>query len=133
MKATATQYAKTLYEMTKDKNHSEIDDAVLNFTKFLEKNSQMKMSGAIAKKFGEIYNSQNGIVEAEVASAHKLESSQIHKVESFLKGKYRAKEVVLNNRIDESIKGGIVVRVGDEVMDGSVERKLRDLSLSLRA
>ena len=44
-----------------------------------------------------------------------------------MKKKYQAKEVVLKNIVDENIKGGMIVRVGDEVMDGSIAGKLGEL------
>jgi len=131
MKATATQYAKALYEATKDKSQKEIDAVLANFVETLSKNNQVKLAGSIEKKFGEIYNQENGIVEVEVTSARKLESYQVHKVESFLKDKYSAKKVKINNKIDESIKGGIIIKVGDEIMNGSVERQLKELKSSL--
>jgi F-type H+-transporting ATPase subunit delta len=131
MKATATQYAKALYEATKDKDQKGIDGILTDFVKVLSKNNQTKLAGNVSKKFGEVYNKENGIVEAEVTSARKLESYQVHKVESFLKDKYKAKKVEINNIIDKRIKGGIVIKVGDEVMDGSVDRKLRNLKIQL--
>lgn len=131
MKATATQYAKALYEATKDKSQKEVDGVLANFVKTLSKNNQTKLAGSIEKKFGEIYNRENGILEAEVVSAHKLESHQVHKVESFLKEKYNANKVEINNIIDKDIKGGIIIKIGDEIIDGSVERQLKELRSKL--
>ena len=73
----------------------------------------------------------NGIVEAEVVTKHKLESSQVHKVESYIKERYLAKEVVLKNIVDERIKGGIIIKVGDELMDASVAKQLKNLKNKL--
>jgi F-type H+-transporting ATPase subunit delta len=131
MKATATQYAKTLYELTKDKKHQEIDGVVSNFIKELDKNGQMKMADGIVKKFQEIHNAENGIVEAEVITKEKISESLDNKIKQFVKEKYSAKEVVLKNIIDENVKGGIIIRVGDEVMDGSIKRQLEELKNSL--
>lgn len=127
MKITATQYAKTLFELTADKSQKEIDVVVANFVKLLNQKRQLKLAPKVMVKFNEIWNEANGIVEAEVASARKLESSQVEKLESFIKEKYQAKKVIINNKIDLSIKGGIVIKVGDEVMDGSVQTQLNNL------
>lgn len=131
MKITIIQYATTLYELTQDRNKSEIDSIAKKFTALLIKNGQLKMARKIIEKFNGIYNQKNGIIEAEVATARKLESSQMHKVESFIKEKYKAKKVVINNKINESIKGGIIVKVGDEVIDASISGKLKRLASSL--
>lgn len=131
MKATSTQYAKTLYELTEGKNHQEIDGMVSNFIRELDKNGQIRMAESIAKKFRQIYNAENGIVEAEVITREKINESLENKIKHFIKEKYLAKEVVLHNAIDENVRGGIIIRVGDEVMDGSVERKLKELKSTL--
>jgi F-type H+-transporting ATPase subunit delta len=127
MKITAQPYAKALYESTKSKSQSEIDAVISGFAKILQKNNQLKLKKEISKKFKEIYNRENGIVEAEVISKEKLDNKLVDKLIGFVKDKYKAKEVVIDNVVNESIKGGIIVRVGDEVMDGSVERKLKEL------
>lgn len=98
----------------------------------LIKNHHLKMAKKIIEKFNGIYNRKNGIIEAEVATARELESSQVHKVESFIKEKYKAKEVVIKNKIDESIKGGIIIKIGDEIIDASLKNSLTNLSKLLK-
>jgi F-type H+-transporting ATPase subunit delta len=131
MKITANQYAKSLYAATKEKSQKEINSVVANFVKILSKDRQVKLFSKIFKKFEEIWNKEKGIVEAEVITSRKLESHQIHQVESFIKKKYQAKEVVLHNIIDEKIKGGIIIKIGDEVLDGSVRGQLDRLRNNL--
>jgi F-type H+-transporting ATPase subunit delta len=127
MKATATQYAKALYGATKDRNQKEIDGILANFVKVLSKNNQIRLAENVSKKFGEIYNNENEIVETEVISTEKLSDEIEKKIKSYVKNKYHAREVVVNSIIDKSIKGGVVIKIGDEVMDGSVGRQLREL------
>ncbi|HAT73983.1 MAG: ATP synthase subunit delta [Candidatus Moranbacteria bacterium GW2011_GWF2_36_839] len=131
MKITATQYAKSLYEVTREKSQSEIGVVTENFVKVLAKNRQAKLAVKIIKKFEELYNKENGIAEVEAISSRKLEADQIGQIEKFIKEKYSAREVLINNKIDENIKGGIILKIGDEIMDASVERQLRELKKSL--
>jgi F-type H+-transporting ATPase subunit delta len=131
MKATATQYAKALYKATKDKNQREIDGILADFVKVLSKNNQIRLAGNVGKKFGEVYNKENGIVEAEVTSCEKLGESIKKKIKDYIKDKYSAKEVIVNNIIEKSIKGGVIVKVGDEVMDSSIEKALKNLKCKL--
>ncbi len=131
MKVSTTQYAKTLLELTENKSQDEVLAVVKNFAEQLKKDGQLKNSAKIVEKFSELYNSANGIVEATVTTSRSLLSDQVHQVESFVKEKYSAKEVVINSVIDEKIKGGIVIRVGDEVIDGSVEMQLKKLKKEL--
>ncbi|PIP28186.1 MAG: ATP synthase F1 subunit delta [Candidatus Moranbacteria bacterium CG23_combo_of_CG06-09_8_20_14_all_35_22] len=132
MRITATQYAKSLYEVTKEKSQSEIGVMAENFVKVLAKNRQTKLAVKIIKKFGEIYNKENGIAEVEAISSRKLEADQIQQIEKFIQGKYKVSEVIIDNKIDEKIKGGIILKIGDEILNGSVERQLRELKKCLK-
>jgi len=131
MKITAKQYAKSLYEATEEKSHSEVDSAVKNFIKILIKNNHLKLEANIIQKFREIYNAENKIAEAEVVSWEPLSNALLNNVSKYVSNKYQAKEVVLNNIIDKSIQGGIIIKVGDEIIDGSVARKLKELKNKL--
>ena len=131
MKASATQYAKTLYELASGKNKSEIDGVVADFIKLLAKNNQLKMMSAIIEKFGNIWNRENGILEAEVESAYPLNDEISGKITKEIKEKYGAKEVILNNKINKDIKGGIIIKIGDEVIDSSVKKQLKMLKQAL--
>ena len=68
----------------------------------------------------------------EAISSRKLEADQTQQIEKFIKDKYSAREVLIDNKIDESIKGGIILKIGDEILDASVERQLRELRNNLR-
>lgn len=127
MRITTNQYAKSLYELTADKSQADIDGVVANFLKVLQKNRRMKLASKIIEKFAEIWNKKNGIIEAEITSRELLSGEVRTKVRTYLRTKYQAKEVVISNRIDSNIKGGIVIKVGDEILDGSVARQLREL------
>lgn len=131
MKVTIAQYAKTLHESVMDKPQKEIAGIISEFVKMLAKNNQLKNSGKIIAKFSDIHNQENEIVEAEVISREVLSNALSNEIKSFVKEKYQAKEVVLKNIIDEKIKGGIVIKVRDELMDASVAKQLGDLRSSL--
>lgn len=127
MKITATQYAKTLYELTESKSQKEIDIIVANFIKLLNQKRQLKLAPKVIAKFNEIWNEKNGIMEAEVTSHEKLSEVLRSKVSSYVSSKYKAKKVILNNKIDLNIIGGIVIKVGDEILDGSISGQLNNL------
>jgi F-type H+-transporting ATPase subunit delta len=127
MKITATQYAKSLYEAIKEKPQSEVDFMVENFVKLLQKNNQVKLSGKIIESFSAFYNAENGIVEAERVSAKELLPEALKSIEDYIAKKYGSKKVVLTHSLKKEIKGGLVITVGDERMDGSVMRKINNL------
>jgi len=133
MKHTSTQYAKTLYEITEGRNEKEIEKGISDFLRLLIKNGDMKLKDAVMKRFGEIHDAKNGITEAEVVSKEKLDSAMLDRLAGFIKDKYGSKEVIIKNKIDEGIGGGIIVKVGDELMDGSIKKQLSRLKNKLIA
>lgn len=133
MRLSVNQYAKALYGAVKEKSQAEIDLTVVNFLKILQKNGQMKLAKKIVEKFSNVWNIEKGIIEAEVITRYKMQDTITKKIEKFIKEKYAAKEVVIKNIVDEKIQGGIIIKVGDELLDASVERKLVELKNSLVA
>jgi len=131
MKITVQQYAKTLLELTDRKTEQAVSDVVKKFAEVLKKDGQIKNAGKIMEKFSEIYNAKHGIVEANVISSRELSRDKIQQVENFIKEKYSAKEVIVKNIVDEKIKGGIIIKVGDEVLDGSIGGQLKRLRKNL--
>ncbi|MFA5926363.1 MAG: F0F1 ATP synthase subunit delta [Parcubacteria group bacterium] len=127
MRITSKQYAETLYAMTEGKPKTEIEKSVADFARYLNKSRKIKLAEKIINQFNDIYNKKNGIIEAEIITREKADESLEHKAKIFLKNKYSAKEVVLRNIIDVNIKGGIIMKVGDEVIDGSIAGRLGEL------
>jgi F-type H+-transporting ATPase subunit delta len=127
MKVSIKQYSQTLFDLTTGKSEQEILNIVSKFAEQLKNDGQFKNSNKIIEKFGEIYNAKNGIIEANVTSAKKLEDIQLENIITFIRQKYSVKEVVIKNVVDEKIKGGLIVRVGDEIMDASILSQLNKL------
>lgn len=127
MKINSMQYAKSLYELTENKSRRDVDNIIVKFTELLKKNNQLKMADKIIAKFNDLYNQKHKIVEAEAITARELENSQISKIERYIKDKYKAKEVIIKNKIDENLKGGIVIKIKDEILDASVGGKINRL------
>ena len=127
MRISAKQFAQTLYDLTDGKSKPEIEHSVADFARHMEKERKIKLAGKVIEQFGKIYNEKNGIVEAEVVTREKMDERLEKKVKDYVGNKYGAKKVVVKNIVDENIKGGMIVRVGDEVMDGSVAGRLGEL------
>jgi F-type H+-transporting ATPase subunit delta len=101
-------------------------DLTQRFLGLLIKKDREGMVSAIADQYHDLRNEQRGIVEATVKAAHDLDEE----VQSSLKDALESatgKRVVLHLEQDESLIGGVVVRVGDRVFDGSVRNKLDSL------
>lgn len=127
MKVSIKQYSQTLFDLTDGKSEQEVSVIAGRFVQALQKDGQLKNAGKIMEKFSELYNAAHGIVDAKVVSREKLSDEMLGKLNVFIKEKYAAKEVVISNVVDEKIQGGMVITVGDEVIDASVANKLKRL------
>lgn len=127
MKISIKQYSQTLFKLTDGKSEQEVLSIVLKFAEQLKNDGQLKNSDKIIEKFSELHNTANGIIEAVVISREKLSGELVEKLNSFIKEKYKAKEVIIKNIIDEKIQGGIIIKVGDEILDASIANQLKKL------
>jgi len=96
------------------------------FIGLLIKKDREPMIAAIADSYHDLRNEQRGIVEATVKAAHDLDDEVCDALKDALENA-TGKNVVLHLEQDESLIGGVVVRVGDRVFDGSVRNKLDSL------
>lgn len=131
MRLTVNQYAKALYGSVKDKSQDDVNLIVASFLKLLQKNKQTKLAKKIIEKFSAVWNKEHSIAEAEIVSREMLDDNMLQKMKEFIGEKYGAKEVVVKNIIDVEIKGGIIIRVGDELLDASVAGMLKSLKKEL--
>ena len=53
------------------------------------------------------------------------------KIEKYLLDKYKAEKVILSNEIRKEIKGGIILRVGEDILDESIIKKVNNLKTFL--
>ncbi len=131
MKITTKQYAQTLLDLTENKSEQEVSAIVQKFAAVLKNDGQLKNAGKIMEKFSQLYNAKHEIVEAEVITRFEMGDVELKKIEDFIEEKYKAEKVEIRNVVDEKIKGGIVIKVGDEVIDGSVSAQLKKLKREL--
>lgn len=74
---------------------------------------------------------EKGEVTAEVVSAVKLTAAQSKELASTLKAKV-GKDVKINATVDESLIGGLVVKVGSKMIDTSIRSKLNSLQNAMK-
>lgn len=76
------------------------------------------------RSYLDLANEARGIVEVEVRSAVPLNQESMQRLEGKLAAKF-GKRVKFETQVVPELLGGLVVRVGDELMDGSVKTRLR--------
>lgn len=131
MKITPKQYAQTLFEVTKDSSADDMLKILDKFLKILVDNNQFSQIEKILSNFNEIWNRENNILEAEIITARELSEIDLLNINKFVKRKAGKSEVAVKMIIDESLKGGFVVRLRDEIFDSSLRNRIASLKQAL--
>jgi F-type H+-transporting ATPase subunit delta len=83
------------------------------------------------EEFQELLDKQNGVVNAEVASAIELDASQKQQIQARLE-KLVGQKVRLQTKVQPHLIGGLTVRIGDTVIDNSIKHQLFKLRERLK-
>ncbi len=110
----------------------ELSKNTLNFLYLLVDKRRMAIFPEIAQIFASLSNEAQGIVIADVTTAHAMKESQETALTKKL-ASVTGKEVRLRLHQDPKIIGGVVVRIGDKRIDGSVTGRLANLASGLMA
>jgi F-type H+-transporting ATPase subunit delta len=85
----------------------------------------------IVRIFAGLVAKQHGEIDAEVASARPLGSSETEELKRVLKSKF-GRELRLAARVDPTLLGGLVVKIGSRMVDSSLRTKLNALRSAMR-
>jgi F-type H+-transporting ATPase subunit delta len=107
-----------------------VDPLVLNLARLLLRRRRTSLGPQIADAFQELVHESQGIAHATVTSAVPLTTEDQRAVAQRLR-EITGGEVVLETEVDESILGGLVVRIGDRLIDGSTKSRLLALKRRL--
>ena len=103
-----------------------ISNETKSLLKLLSEKNREDILGDICNGFIDLYNQHKGIIQVEVTTAYQLNDSQHKKLQKALVSS-TGKKVQMTVNVDEEIMGGIIVRIDDTVIDGSVKYKIRKL------
>ncbi|HET6528876.1 MAG TPA: ATP synthase F1 subunit delta [Balneolaceae bacterium] len=108
----------------------EIEEPTRLFIKLLVRKERVSLLNQIAEAFIELYKKYAGIITIDVFVARELDDDQQQALHAKLE-KETQKTVEMNITIDESLRGGMAIRIDDTVIDGTVKHKLVELEESL--
>ena len=100
-----------------------VQHEALNLALVLVRDGLIEIAPRLAQEFERLYNEQKGQAVAQVTSAMPLDESERAWVASELQ-RVTGKRILLQERVDPAILGGVMARVGDTLIDGSVRRRL---------
>ncbi len=103
-----------------------IEGLTANFLKLVAKNRRLFASPDMIKAFRSLLANHRGQTSAEVISAAPLEEGQVRALQTALNAALH-KDVQLEQRVDPTLLGGLIVRVGSRMIDNSLRTKLNSL------
>lgn len=103
----------------------------LKFVLTLAKKRRLFALTDIIRAFEEQLGRQRGEIDAEVSAARPLSESETTELKAVLKSKL-GREARLSTKVDPSLLGGLVVKVGSRMIDSSLRTKLEGLRSAMR-
>jgi F-type H+-transporting ATPase subunit delta len=108
-----------------------LDPLAANFLGVLARNRRLAQLGAIIRAFNLLSARHRGEVTAEVTSARKLDAGQLDAIKANLRTRFGT-EIAVDPHVDPAILGGLVVKVGSQMIDGSIRTKLNSLAQAMK-
>ena len=113
-----------------EKGLAGVDPLVLNLARILLRRNKTALGPQIREAFQELVDASKGISHATVTSAVPLTADDVSAITQKLTG-ITGGPVVVATTVDEGILGGLVVRIGDRLIDGSTKSRLVALKQQL--
>ncbi|MHB1101883.1 MAG: F0F1 ATP synthase subunit delta [Devosia sp.] len=110
---------------------AKVHPTVANFVRVVARNGRLFALPAIITSFRALAAEGRGEIAAEVTSAAPLSRSQLSDLAQTLKRKI-GKTVTLNEHVDPSLIGGLVVKVGSRMIDSSLKTKLTAMKIAMK-
>ena len=108
-----------------------LDPLSTNVLGVLAANRRLDQIHAVIRAFATLASDHRGQITAEVTSAHPLDDKQIDALKAQLK-KRVGSDVSVSTAVDSSILGGLVVKIGSQMIDSSIKTRLNTLSQAMK-
>ncbi len=119
--------ADALYEATEGKTHEEQQKLIHAALLMIKQHGALSHTAQFLKRFEKIYDEEHKTARAVVSSKNKLTERERHDIKHFIADKHKAEHVVMEESEDESLLGGVKIKVGDTLYDASLKTKLKQL------
>jgi len=106
-------------------------DLTLNFVSVIAQNRRLFALSAMIAAYQGLLAAQRGESTAEVVTATALSDEQINQISKSLK-KAIGSDVAIDAKVDESVLGGLIVKIGSRMVDGSLRTKLQQLRFAMK-
>ncbi len=102
------------------------DDRLMNFLKLLVENHRMPVIYRLRREYERLWERENRLLPVVLTSAVELDEQTVKDLGERI-GERTGNTVVLTTTVEPDIIGGIVVRVGNSILDASIRNRLEQL------
>lgn len=108
-----------------------LDQTTTNFLGVLAQNRRLSQLPAIIRAFRQLAAAHRGETTAEVTSAHPLDAEQVDALKAQLRTRL-GRDVNVDLSVDPSLLGGLVVKIGSQMIDSSIKTRLNSLAHAMK-
>jgi F-type H+-transporting ATPase subunit delta len=119
-------------EVVREAVRKPVGDQLVNLVGMLVERRRVERLPDIAREFGRLLDEHRGVVTAVATSAAPLEAGDVEALRTRVES-LTGTQVQLRTEVDPSLIGGVTVRIGDRLYDGSVRGRLERLRNQLLA
>lgn len=109
-----------------------INDVTQRLLRLLSDRRRLDILKPLEERYAEILRAKKNIVSARLTSSKALSQSEVADIKARLT-EHLGKKLELEVEVDKSLLGGVVLRLGDQVIDGSLKGKLAVIEKELTA
>ena len=109
-----------------DKAVEDADEIVRNFLALLIENHRMPALMRVRREYEQLWQEANKMLPVQVTSAVELEEAVAREIGEEI-GRQTGRRVELSTTVDPDVLGGIVLRVGNSILDASIRTRLERL------
>lgn len=119
-------------ELLKKVLQGKVNDLTLKVLDLLADKRRLEILGPLEHQYREMLNKKNNLVSASLVSSEKLSDQAVANIKARLT-EHLGKRLELEVKVDPSLIGGVVLRLGDQVIDGSLKGQLKAIEKALLA
>ena len=109
-----------------DRAVSDADPILVNFLKLLIENHRMPVIFRVRREFDQLWRQENKLLPVTVTSAVELDKATVNQIGDRI-AEQTGRKIELSATVEPEILGGLVVRVGNSILDASIRNRLEQL------
>ncbi len=132
VKSPAISKSEKQHSILKILSKVKAQQLTIKFFGTLANNGRLILINEVINDFLSEVSRINGEVKAEVTSSFKLDQNQEKKVVAAISEATGHKKIILSANVDQSLIGGLIVKIGSKMIDNSLKTKLNRLEIAMR-